>query len=80
MSSLVEEALRLLLVDSSAQVADMAGDMTEIQPGRKIQGAIWLPGWNSGGHLVDISDREALYEAMGVDVIYGSHLNSDGKV
>ena len=78
MSSLVEEALRLLLVESSTQNQDIARDMTETQPGQKIQGAIWLPGWNSGGDLVDISDREALYEAMGVDEIYGSNMKPDG--
>ena len=49
MSELVEAALRLLF--QSAQQ----------KPRKKLRP---LPVRRSGGHLVDISDREALYEVM----------------
>jgi hypothetical protein len=48
MSELVETALRLLL-----------------QPPREGREALPpLPAFRSGGHLVEIADREALYQAM----------------
>jgi hypothetical protein len=48
LSELVETALRLLL-----------------QQGRQPPGALPpLPAFDSGGQLVDIADREALYQAM----------------
>jgi len=48
LSELVETALRLLL-----------------QQGRQQPGSLPpLPAFNSGGQLVDIADREALYQAM----------------
>ena len=51
MSALVEAGLRRVLV---APVAAMRRPET-LPP---------LPTWNSGGHLVDIDDRDALYRAM----------------
>lgn len=48
MSALVEAALRRLLDEES----DPPGDLKP------------LPRWSSGGLLVDVSDRDALYEAM----------------
>jgi hypothetical protein len=51
MSDMVETALRLLL-----------------HPARKRQQALPdLPTFNSGGEFVDISDRDALYDAMEED-------------
>jgi len=49
MSALVEAALRALLEGS---------------PGRKPAELSPLPTFHSGGHLVDIADRDALYRAM----------------
>jgi hypothetical protein len=51
MSALVEEAL-----------VQMLGDPP---PRGKVRGGIWYPDWDSGGHLVNINDRDELYEAMG---------------
>ena len=51
MSALVEAGLRLVLADDGT-AGDNRGTLPE------------LPGWSSGGHLVDISDREELYRAM----------------
>ena len=48
MSDLVEEALRLLLRS----------------PRKKKTRLPRLPTFRSGGHLVDIADRDALYDAM----------------
>jgi plasmid stability protein len=48
MSELVEAALRLLFTSRRQQPV-------ELPP---------LPSFRSGGHLVDIADREALYQAM----------------
>lgn len=50
MSELVEAALRLLLQTKPERVKK------RLRP---------LPTFDSGGHLVDIADREALYQAMG---------------
>jgi hypothetical protein len=47
-STLVESALRLLLEPSSASIG-------ELPP---------LPSFDGGGALVDIADRDALYEVM----------------
>jgi hypothetical protein len=54
MSELVEAGLRQVLVD---------------KPGAAEAASPWpeLPGWDSGGALVDIADRAALEEAMGGD-------------
>ena len=49
MSELIESALRLLLGQSR-------GRRSELGP---------LPTFRSGGHLVDIADRDALHRAMG---------------
>jgi hypothetical protein len=35
-----------------------------LRPGRKQKKLRDLPTFNSGGHLVDIADRDALYDAM----------------
>ncbi len=51
MSALVEAGLRMVLADHGA-AEDEAGDLPP------------LPSWNSGGQLVDISNREELYRAM----------------
>lgn len=51
MSALVEAGLRLVLADSGAE----EGESGPLAP---------LPSWNSGGHRVDISNREDLYGAM----------------
>ncbi len=51
MSALVEAGLRLVLAAGGA-----TGGPHTPSPS--------LPSWHSGGHLVDISDREALYRAM----------------
>lgn len=48
MSELVESALRLFLRQRRTRPARLPS----------------LPSFRSGGHLVDIADREALYEAM----------------
>lgn len=48
MSELVESALRLFLR----------------QPRTKADALPALPSFRSGGHLVDIADREALFDAM----------------
>lgn len=50
-SELVEEGLGRLLAESSA---------TDAPPDALAP----LPSWRSGGHLVDISDRDALYRVM----------------
>ncbi len=49
MSNLVEAALRLLFRSSKGE------GKKKLSP---------LPTFRSGGHLVDIADRDALYEAM----------------
>ncbi|CAN5701784.1 hypothetical protein BH20VER1_BH20VER1_25190 [soil metagenome] len=49
MSEMVEAALRLLFQ------ANRQGPKKKLAP---------LPAFRSGGHLVDISDRNALYDAM----------------
>ena len=49
MSALVESALRLFLAGGDRQAPP------DLPP---------LPTFESGGHLVDIDDREALYRAM----------------
>ena len=51
MSALVEAGLRLVLAPSAA-----TGEPPPPLPP--------LPTWDSGGHLVDIDDRDALYRAM----------------
>ena len=51
MSALVEAGLRRVLAPSA-----VTGDPPEPLPP--------LPTWDSGGHLVDIDDRDALYRAM----------------
>ncbi|MCY3732517.1 MAG: hypothetical protein OXF98_14360 [Rhodospirillaceae bacterium] len=51
MSALVEAGLRRVLAPSVA-----AGEPQPSLPP--------LPTWDSGGHLVDIDDRDALYRAM----------------
>ena len=51
MSALVEAGLRLVLGGGGAD----GRDRTPLSE---------LPSWKSGGHLVDISDREDLYRAM----------------
>ena len=51
MSALVEAGLRLVLADEGTA----GGNRSKLPE---------LPRWNSGGHLVDISDREELYRAM----------------
>ena len=51
MSALVEAGLRRVLVGSDAAM----------QPPETLPP---LPTWDSGGHLVDIDDRDALYRAM----------------
>ena len=53
MSALVEAGLRRVLAPEVA-----AKRPEELPP---------LPSWNSGGHLVDIDDRDALYRAMEED-------------
>ena len=50
MSALVEAGLRRVLAPEVA--ATQADDLPP------------LPTWNSGGHLVNIDDRDALYRAM----------------
>ncbi len=52
MSALVEAGLRLVLAP------EVAAERDDPPP---------LPTWNSGGFLVDISDRDALYRAMEED-------------
>ena len=49
MSALVEAGLRRVLASPEA------GEQPDTLP---------LPTWNSGGHLVDISNRDELYRAM----------------
>lgn len=51
MSALVEAGLRLVLATGGAA----GNDRTPLSE---------LPSWKSGGHLVDISNREELYRAM----------------
>ena len=51
MSALVEAGLRRVLAQPAAPDA----------PAGKLPP---LPSWNSGGALVDIADRDALYQAM----------------
>ena len=51
MSSLVEAGLRLVLADSVAE----GGEPKPLVP---------LPAWNSGGHRIDVGNREELYGAM----------------
>lgn len=51
MSALVEAGLRLVLAEDRG---------AEEEPGCLPA----LPSWNSGGHLVDITNREELYRAM----------------
>ena len=63
MSALVEEALVQML--------------NGLPPRGEVRGGIWYPNWDSGGHLVNIDDRDALYDAMGGDEIYKSHKQSD---
>ena len=50
-SALVEAGLRYVLA-KRAPVNDPAGDLPA------------LPSWDSGGHLVDIDNREELYRVM----------------
>ena len=50
MSALVEAGLRRVLAP------EVAAD----KPDKLLP----LPTWNSGGHLVNIDDRDALYQAM----------------
>ena len=52
MSALVEAGLRLVLADRGAE----EGELKPLAP---------LPSWNSGGHRIDIANREELYGAMG---------------
>lgn len=53
MSALVEAGLRLILdADTRSERAQ------ELRP---------LPSWNGGAELVDVADRDALYEAMEAD-------------
>ena len=54
MSALVEAGLRRVL----------AAPEDPTQPPETLPP---LPTWNSGGHLVDIDDRDALYRAMEED-------------
>lgn len=51
MSALVEAGLRRILSERPAT----ATEADELPP---------LPTWNSGGALVDVADREALYEVI----------------
>ena len=51
MSALVEAGLRRVLAPSVAT----SEPLPHLPP---------LPTWDSGGHLVDIDDRDALYRAM----------------
>ena len=51
MSALVEAGLRHVLANLDAE----EGDSEPLLP---------LPSWHSGGHRVDISNREALYRTM----------------
>jgi len=37
---------------------------TTLEPKAQPRQAVKLPSFHSGGHLVDVADREALYEAM----------------
>lgn len=53
MSSLVEAGLRRVLAPEQPPT-----EAAELPP---------LPTWNSGGHLVNIDDRDALYRAMEED-------------
>lgn len=55
MSELVEAGLRQVLADNKMGVAEAASPWPE------------LPGWDSGGALVDIAARAALEEAMAGD-------------
>jgi len=48
MSELVEAGLRLVLSESSGPPAELPD----------------LPRWRSGGELVDVADRDALYQVM----------------
>ncbi len=54
MSALVEAGLRRVLAPPEAE----AGSPEDLPP---------LPSWNSGGHLVDIANRDELYRAMEED-------------
>ncbi len=58
MSALVEAGLRRVL-----RADTRAGDPGGLPP---------LPRWNSGGHLVNIDNREELYQAMDGDEFYPS--------
>ena len=51
MSSLVEAGLRRVLAEPEP-------------PGRRKRTLPPLPTWNSGGHRVDIADRDELYRVM----------------
>lgn len=51
MSALVEAGLRRLLIESRSERRS-ADELPE------------LPSWNSGGMLVDVSDRDALYDLL----------------
>ena len=51
MSALVEAGIRLVL-DEGSPFSDKTEELSE------------LPSWNSGGHLVDISNRAELYRVM----------------
>ena len=51
MSALVEAGLRRILAEP-ATTAEQAEDLPP------------LPSWNSGGHLVDIANRDELYRVM----------------
>lgn len=51
MSALVEAGLRRILAEPAT-----TGEQAEALPP--------LPSWNSGGHLVDIADRDELYRVM----------------
>ncbi|MDE0125013.1 MAG: hypothetical protein OXN97_10605 [Bryobacterales bacterium] len=51
MSALVEAGLRRIL----AEPATTGGQAEDLPP---------LPSWNSGGHLVDIANRDELYRVM----------------
>ena len=54
MSALVEAGLRRILAEPAT-----TGEQAEDLPP--------LPSWNSGGHLVDIANRDELYRVMEED-------------